>query len=84
MKRVPVDSSCIASIGYEPPECELDIDFRGGREVYRYFEMPPEDHAAFMAAETKGIYLNEVFKPKGYRYDIVQPGEEADATSERE
>ena len=84
MKRLPVDSSCIASIGYEPPECELDIEFRAGREVYRYFEVPPEEHAAFMAAESKGRYLNEVFKPKGHRYDIVQPGEEADVTSEGE
>jgi len=46
--------------------------------------VPPEEHAAFMAAESKGTYLNEVFKPKGYRYDIVQPGEEADVTSEGE
>jgi len=84
MNRVLVDSSCIASIGYESPECELDIEFRAGSKVYRYFEVPPEEHAAFMAAESKGTYLNEVFKPKGYPYDIVQPGEEADVTSEGE
>ena len=45
MNRVLVDSSCIASIGYESPECELDIEFRAGSKVYRYFEVPPEEHA---------------------------------------
>lgn len=73
MKRVLVDSSCIASIGYEPLERELDLEFRASREIYRYFDVPPEEHTAFLSAESKGTYLNEMFKPKGYRYLIIEP-----------
>ena len=40
--------------------------------MYRYFDVPPEDYAAFMAANSKGTYLNEVFKPRSYRCDIVR------------
>ena len=73
MERVLVDSSCIASIGYDPRASELDLEFRVSMEIYRYFEVPAEEHTAFMSAESKGTYLNEVFKSKGYRYVIVEP-----------
>jgi len=34
----------------------------------------PAEHAAFMAAESKGTYLNYVFKPRGHRYFVVKSG----------
>ena len=74
-----VDSSCIASIGYDPTRCELDIEFLEDGEVYRYRDVPAEEHVAFMAADSKGSYLNEVFKPKGYRYTVLRPGEKRTA-----
>jgi KTSC domain len=45
--------------------------------VYRYFDVPTEEYAAFMAAESKGTYLNQVFKPRGYRYLVVLEGEKS-------
>jgi hypothetical protein len=74
MRRVPVRSTSIASIGYLPAEQELEIRFRGSGDVYRYFDVPGEDYAAFMAAESKGTYLNRVFKPREYRYVVVSEG----------
>ena len=74
MKRIPVDSSCIASIGYDLRKHELELEFRESGEVYRYFGVPPEEHAAFMAARSKGTYLNQIFRPRGYRYRLVQDG----------
>ena len=74
MKRVAVDSTSIASIGYEARRCELEIEFRHSGDVYRYFDVPSKEHAEFMAAESKGTYLNQVFKPKGHRYVIVGRG----------
>jgi len=71
MKRVPVDSTSIASIGYEPRRRELEIEFRQSREVYRYFDVSSEEYAEFMAAESKGAYLNQVFKPMGHQYVVV-------------
>lgn len=66
-----VDSSCIVSIGYDSRTGELDLEFRVSGDIYRYFEVPPEEHIAFMSAESKGTYLNDVFKPKAYRYIII-------------
>lgn len=74
MKWVAVDSTSIAFIGYDVGRCELEIAFRESGDVYRYFEVSAKEHCAFMAAESKGEYLNCVFKPRGYRYTLVRKG----------
>jgi hypothetical protein len=74
MRREPVESTSIASIGYEPGRHELEIEFCQSGDVYLYFEVPSEEHAAFMAATSKGTYLNRVFKPRGYRHVVVKKG----------
>jgi hypothetical protein len=74
MRRVWVDSSSIASIGYKAATRELEIEFRESRDVYRYFDVPGEEYASFMAAESKGTYLNQVFKAREYRYVVVAEG----------
>jgi hypothetical protein len=71
MRRNPVRSTSIASIGYLPKERRLEIKFRASGEVYRYFDVPAEECVAFMAAESKGTYLNQLFKPREYRYVVV-------------
>jgi hypothetical protein len=74
MRRNPVHSTSIASIGYLPRKRELEIEFRDSGEVYRYFDVPGEEYTAFMAAESKGTYLNQVFKPREYRYFVISEG----------
>jgi KTSC domain len=74
MRRVWVNSSSIASIGYEAAMCELEIEFRESGDVYRYFNVPEEEYAAFLAADSKGTYLNQVFKERNYRYRLVSRG----------
>jgi hypothetical protein len=74
MRRDAVESETIASIGYEPRRCELDVEFRESGDVYRYFQVPAEEHSEFMAAESKGSYLNRVFKAKGHPYRVVKRG----------
>ena len=59
MRRVWVDSSSIASIGYDAAKRELEIEFRESGDVYRYFDVPREEYAAFLAADSKGTYLNQ-------------------------
>jgi hypothetical protein len=73
-RRFPVRSTSIASIGYSPVERELEIKFRESGDVYRYFDVPNEEYEAFIAAESKGTYLNQVFKPREYRYRLVSLG----------
>ena len=72
MQRQPVDSTTFISIGYDAAKCELDLEYRTSGKVYRYFDVPLEEYTAFMAAESKGEYLNEVFKLRGYRYEMVE------------
>ena len=72
MQRVPVESSSIASIGYAPEQRMLELEFRQSGEVYQYFDVPAEEHTVFLAADSKGTYLNVHFKPKQYRYHRVR------------
>ena len=68
MQRDSVDSSVIASMGYAPTQLILELEFRQTGDIYDYFDVPPEEYAAFRSAESKGTYLNQVFKLRGYRY----------------
>ena len=67
MSREPTDSSVIASMGYAAARRILEIEFHSG-DIYDYFDVPKEEYAAFRSAESKGTYLNQTFKLRGYRY----------------
>lgn len=69
-----MDSTSIASIGYDPRRRELDIEFFQSGDVYRYSGVSAAEYAEFMTAESKGNYLNQVFKPKGHPYTVVKHG----------
>jgi hypothetical protein len=53
---------------YDPRRRELMICFRAHRDVYVYEDVPPEEWLEFRSAESKGTYLNQVFKEKEHRY----------------
>ncbi|NUQ30957.1 MAG: KTSC domain-containing protein [Acidobacteriaceae bacterium] len=72
MRRRAVESESIASIGYDASRNLLEIEFRQNGSVYRYFGVSPEVYIEFMAAESKGTYLNQVFKPREHRYIVVR------------
>jgi len=55
--RLPVDSSNLAAVGYDPETRTLEIEFRNGR-VYRYFDVPSDVYEELMAADTLGGYFN--------------------------
>jgi hypothetical protein len=74
MRRIWVDSSSIASIGYDAARRELEIEFRESGDVYRYFDVPEEEYAALLAADSRGTYFNQVFKERNYRYRLVSRG----------
>jgi hypothetical protein len=62
-------SSVILAMQYKPAREELLIVFRGRGVAYRYFNVPIEEWGAFLEAESKGTYLNRVFKPKEHPYE---------------
>jgi hypothetical protein len=65
-------SSVIAAMSYNDETRTLTIVYRGKRGIYRYFEVPPEEFAAFRVAPSKGVYLNEIFKTRQYRYERMR------------
>jgi len=62
-----MDSSVIASMGYDAIQRVLELEFRETGRLYDYFDVPPEEYAEFLAAPSKGTYLNQIFKLRGYR-----------------
>jgi hypothetical protein len=55
MRRVPVESSVIAEIGYEDEVMEVRFN-NGG--IYRYFNVPPKVCLDFLKADSKGRFFN--------------------------
>ena len=67
MKREPVVSSNIASIGYDENNNILEVEFNNGN-VYEYYDVPLYEYEGLMSADSKGTYLNANIKKGGYRY----------------
>lgn len=65
MNRIPVVSSNLAEVGYDPDASILEIAFKHGG-VYQYFAVPSAVHAALMAASSKGQYFDIHVKKVGY------------------
>lgn len=71
-------SSVIAAMEYEPARHTLLIAYRGGRGVYRYFDVSEREWNAFLRARSKGRYLNREFKRKAHPYvklDVQNAGD---------
>ena len=67
MKRISVESSAIASIGYDEDPETLEVEFAGGT-VYPYLRVPADIAAAFVDADSRGKYFAEVVRGAGYEY----------------
>lgn len=56
MKRKKVDSSNLASVGYDEENQILEIEFNHGG-VYQYFDVPKEEYEALLNADSLGSYF---------------------------
>lgn len=70
MDRVRVSSSNLRSVGYDPIESILEVEFRTGA-IYRYFNVPDHKFGGLLAAGSKGRYLHNHIKGR-YRYRRVR------------
>jgi hypothetical protein len=61
MKMIPVESSNIKAVGYDPSTRECRVRFHNGAE-HVHMDIPPEKHSGFMTAESHGKYYNEHIK----------------------
>ncbi|MEV5962379.1 KTSC domain-containing protein [Kribbella sp. NPDC051952] len=60
MRRRPVNSSSVRSIGWS--DGTLELEYVNG-SVYQYFEVPQPTYAALLAAPSIGAYINKHIKP---------------------
>jgi hypothetical protein len=58
MEMIPVDSSAIEAIGYDPASRRMSIRFKEGR-TYDFCGVPRQVYKALLAAESKGTYYAE-------------------------
>jgi KTSC domain len=70
MQRVPVSSSQLTSIGYDPATLTLEVEFRKGG-VYQYVGISAETHEQLMAAESIGTFFNTMIREGGFAYARV-------------
>ena len=57
MERVPVSSSNIASIGFDPGSQTLEVEFLSGT-IYQYFGVPDYVYDSFLNSGSKGSFFN--------------------------
>ncbi|UPG88211.1 KTSC domain-containing protein [Luteibacter aegosomaticola] len=61
MLRESVQSSVLASVGYDPDHQILEIEFLSGT-VYRYWHVEPLLHVRLMQASSKGRFFDAVIR----------------------
>lgn len=57
MERIPVSSSNIASVGYEPTTSTLQIEFHNG-STYEYYDVPEGTYADLIGASSIGSFFH--------------------------
>ncbi|MDO8899597.1 MAG: KTSC domain-containing protein [Bacteroidales bacterium] len=57
MKRQAVESSNLASVGYDEEKQILEVQFNHGG-IYQYFEVPKNVYEELMNADSHGVYFS--------------------------
>jgi KTSC domain-containing protein len=74
IKRVPVESTALASVGYSKRLRALEIEFRNGA-IYRYLEVEPEVYEALMNARSKTGFYDQNIRRKYRSLHVRQRAE---------
>ncbi len=69
--RHSVTSSMILSVGYDTASRVLEIEFRRGPRIYRYFDVPEFMYKGLMASRSKGRFFTSRIADR-YRTECVQ------------
>jgi hypothetical protein len=70
MKRQFVESSNLASVGYDAVNQILEIQFKNGG-IYQYYNVPNSTYNGLMNASSHGTYFDTNIKKAGYRYKKI-------------
>lgn len=71
IRREPVVSSNVASVGYSKSRRALEIEFTRGA-IYRFLDVPTRVYREFLAADSKGHFIAEHIRGH-FRYLRVRP-----------
>jgi KTSC domain-containing protein len=63
VNRVPVKSSNIKSIGHDPAEGLLHVEFSSG-DIYEYSGVSPAEHAALISSGSIGTHFHAHLRGK--------------------
>ena len=69
MRVVAVESSTLATVGYDAIGGLLQLEFRNGA-VYRYFGVPAAVHQTLLSAGSKGNFFNRSIRGR-FAYRLV-------------
>jgi hypothetical protein len=74
IKRVPVESTALATVGYSKRLRAIEIEFRNGA-IYRYLDVAPGVYEALLQARSKARFYDQNIRRK-YRSLHVRPRSE--------
>jgi hypothetical protein len=69
LERKPVNSSNLASVGYDPVTTILEVEFKNSN-VYRYFDVSSTVYRELMSAPSIGQFFNKYIRNK-YRFEEI-------------
>lgn len=64
MQRKPVNSTMLASIGYDPDDQVLEVEFLDSGDIYQYFDVSQESYEELMHADSHGEYMQKYILEK--------------------
>jgi len=69
MKRIPVQSDYLCSVGYAPCASVLEIEFVEGT-VFQYLDIPTSIYDTLMASDVKAAFFREQIEPNYHSRQI--------------
>ena len=70
MKRIPITSSNLVSVGYDSENAILEVEFLSGT-VYQYYLVPDKIFAGLMSARSPGQYFDAYIKKGPFKFNKV-------------
>src|ERR1700738_756393 len=74
IKRVPVESTALATVGYSKRRHALEIEFRNGA-IYRYLDVAPDVYQALLQARSQARFYDENIRRKYRSLPVRQKSE---------
>jgi hypothetical protein len=57
MEGAPIDSSMIATIGYDASNGTLEVEFKKGGAIWQYYDVPENVWHEFQSASSQGQFF---------------------------